>query len=500
MSHLQGTDYVGSMVVLRGRSGQAFGLPALQGQVRRRQRRLRRDGRGTDAAAHRPEAADRATGGRAAAPLRLPAQPASSSTGARGSSGWPSGSCASSGSTDEVELASLAKQFEEVYRPGSPDPVRLRRGSDALYLLQRLRDEAHRFAITFHRERRGKRMTTQHPRRHPWAGPGPQGPPRQGAGRGERRPGGPPRGAAVAVLAARRGRTRRLRGDARCWGAQGWGAQGWRAMSEFVVVTGMSGAGRSTAAAALEDVGWFVIDNLPAGPDHEDGRDGGPSRVRDRAGGARDRARGQQHGTGVLRRPARRAGRAARHPQTGAGRLPRRPDDVLVRRYEGTRRRHPLAARGVEESIADERKLLGPVRERADLLVDTGELNSNQLRQRILEAFGDDEAPHMQTSVDLLRLQARHPARRRRGLRLPLPAQPVLGGGAAALQRRGPARARLRARPARVAGLPGEGGRSAHEHPPRLRPRGEVVPDHRHGLHGRAAPLGDAGPGAGRRG
>jgi RNase adapter protein RapZ len=74
-------------------------------------------------------------------------------------------------------------------------------------------------------------------------------------------------------------------------------------------------------------------------------------------------------------------------------------DDVLVRRYEGTRRRHPLAARGVEESIADERKLLEPVRERADLLVDTGELNSNQLRLRILEAFGDDEAPHMQTSV-----------------------------------------------------------------------------------------------------
>ena len=53
----------------------------------------------------------------------------------------------------------MAKQFEEVYRPGSPDPVRIRRGSDALYLLQRVRDEAHRFAITFHRERRGKRMT-----------------------------------------------------------------------------------------------------------------------------------------------------------------------------------------------------------------------------------------------------------------------------------------------------------------------------------------------------
>ena len=63
------------------------------------------------------------------------------------------------GLADQVELASLAKQFEEVYRPGSPEPVRLRRGSDALYLLQRVRDEAHRFAITFHREKRGQRMT-----------------------------------------------------------------------------------------------------------------------------------------------------------------------------------------------------------------------------------------------------------------------------------------------------------------------------------------------------
>ncbi len=111
------------------------------------------------------------------------------------------------------------------------------------------------------------------------------------------------------------------------------------------------------------------------------------------------------------------------------------PDDVLVRRYEGTRRRHPLAARGVEESIADERRLLEPVRERADLLVDTGELNSNQLRSRILEVFGRRGRPADADVGALVRLQARHPARRRPRLRLPLPAQPVLGRGAAALQR-----------------------------------------------------------------
>ena len=63
------------------------------------------------------------------------------------------------GLTGQVEIASLAKQFEEVYRPGNPEPVRIPRGSEALYLLQRVRDEAHRFAITFHRKRRGGRMT-----------------------------------------------------------------------------------------------------------------------------------------------------------------------------------------------------------------------------------------------------------------------------------------------------------------------------------------------------
>jgi excinuclease ABC subunit C len=60
----------------------------------------------------------------------------------------------------EVPVASLAKRFEEVYVPGRTDAVDVPRGSEALYLLQRLRDEAHRFANTFHREVRGKRMTT----------------------------------------------------------------------------------------------------------------------------------------------------------------------------------------------------------------------------------------------------------------------------------------------------------------------------------------------------
>lgn len=170
-------------------------------------------------------------------------------------------------------------------------------------------------------------------------------------------------------------------------------------MSEFLVVTGMSGAGRSTAAATLEDMGWFVIDNLPAALIMK------MVEMVDRPGSGMDRVvlvigrGGADTGTeyyddlATVLDDLRRTRRRVRVLFLDA------PDDVLVRRYEGTRRRHPLAARGVEESIADERKLLGPVRERADLLIDTAELNSNQLRARILEAFGDEEAPLMQTSV-----------------------------------------------------------------------------------------------------
>src|SRR5260221_1383810 len=63
------------------------------------------------------------------------------------------------GLEDEVPVAGLSKQFEEVWVPGVADPIRIPRQSEALYLLQRIRDEAHRFAITYHRQLRGKRMT-----------------------------------------------------------------------------------------------------------------------------------------------------------------------------------------------------------------------------------------------------------------------------------------------------------------------------------------------------
>jgi excinuclease ABC subunit C len=162
MSHLQGTDYVGSMVVVEDglakrsdyRRFKVKTVPgnddyaAMEEVLTRRLSAL--------VASDAPVDSD-AT----ARPRRFAYRPNLLLVdGGKGQLGVAQKVVVELGLTDEIELASLAKQFEEVYRPGQSEPVRLRRGSDALYLLQRVRDEAHRFAITFHRERRGKRMTT----------------------------------------------------------------------------------------------------------------------------------------------------------------------------------------------------------------------------------------------------------------------------------------------------------------------------------------------------
>ncbi|WP_457831665.1 RNase adapter RapZ, partial [Staphylococcus aureus] len=67
-------------------------------------------------------------------------------------------------------------------------------------------------------------------------------------------------------------------------------------------------------------------------------------------------------------------------------------DEVLVRRFEGTRRRHPLGREGVNEAIALERERLEPIRELADVVVDTSELNVHQLRERLVELFTVQES------------------------------------------------------------------------------------------------------------
>lgn len=162
MAHLQGTDYVGSMVVMED------GIPN-----KREYRRFKvKDVPGNDDyAAMREvltrrlgaylEERDQPVGERGAKPGKFAYPPQLLLVdGGKGQLGVAMEVIAELGLTDEIPVASLAKRFEEVYIPGQQEPVRIPRGSEGLFMLQRIRDEAHRFANTFHRELRGKRMVS----------------------------------------------------------------------------------------------------------------------------------------------------------------------------------------------------------------------------------------------------------------------------------------------------------------------------------------------------
>jgi UPF0042 nucleotide-binding protein len=157
---------------------------------------------------------------------------------------------------------------------------------------------------------------------------------------------------------------------------------------DFVVITGLSGAGRSEAAKVLEDIGYFVIDNLP------------PSlieRVADLALVGRDRSR---VALVVDSRGGAFAGDASELSRALEGLRGQNvqlrvvfleaSDEALVRRYEQTRRRHPVGAERVVEAIALERDLLLDLRAAADLVIDTSDLNPHELRAKILTAFAGE--------------------------------------------------------------------------------------------------------------
>ena len=158
MSHIQGTDYVGSMVVVedglaKKSDYRRFKIRDVEGNddFAAMEEVLRR--RFTNYLAERDQTAEER--GRFAYPPQLLVV-----DGGKGQLSVAVRVLRDLGLSDEIPVASLAKQFEEVYVPGRSEPIVLPRQSEALYMLQRIRDESHRFAITFHRELRNKRMTT----------------------------------------------------------------------------------------------------------------------------------------------------------------------------------------------------------------------------------------------------------------------------------------------------------------------------------------------------
>lgn len=165
-------------------------------------------------------------------------------------------------------------------------------------------------------------------------------------------------------------------------------------MAEIVLITGLSGAGRSGAADVLEDVGFYVVDNLPttlintivdlaAKPGSDIGRLAlVAGRQHEELLGKIGEIRASGHQVRVLYLDA--------------------STPEIVGRYNATRRRHPLAddTAGLVESIELERRQLAPVRDAADLVIDTTDLNVHQLKDRLVAAFDSATGSRLQVSVE----------------------------------------------------------------------------------------------------
>jgi UPF0042 nucleotide-binding protein len=166
-------------------------------------------------------------------------------------------------------------------------------------------------------------------------------------------------------------------------------------LGELVVVTGMTGAGRSTAAKELEDLGYFVVDNLPPAlvievvrlVDEQFGREQPIAVVVDVRGGTRFLE---------LREDL------AQHLPTRRHSLLflEADDDILVRRQEAARRPHPLQGGGrLLDGIAREREVMTQLRGDADVVIDTTPLNVHQLKDKVAAAFGKPEAMALKITV-----------------------------------------------------------------------------------------------------
>jgi len=166
-------------------------------------------------------------------------------------------------------------------------------------------------------------------------------------------------------------------------------------LGELVIVTGMTGAGRSTAAKELEDLGYFVVDNLPPElvsevvhlVDEQKGRDQPIAVVVDVRGGTSFHSLREQLAKHL---PSRRTSLLFLEAD----------DDILVRRQEAARRPHPLQGGGrLLEGIHREREVMTQLRGDADVVVDTTQLNLHQLKDKVAQAFGDPGTTALKVTV-----------------------------------------------------------------------------------------------------
>jgi len=166
--------------------------------------------------------------------------------------------------------------------------------------------------------------------------------------------------------------------------------------TELVVVTGLSGGGRSTVARALENVGFYVVDNLPQALllDMAELASRAGAAVRRTAMVLDVRSRAFSGDLASAIRALAERGFPAQVVFVDAD------DEALIRRFEGVRRPHPLQGDGrLVDGIATERKLLQEARDAADVIIDTTHLNVNQLRARVEELFGEEDTRRLRVTV-----------------------------------------------------------------------------------------------------
>lgn len=165
------------------------------------------------------------------------------------------------------------------------------------------------------------------------------------------------------------------------------------AAKELLILSGMSGAGRSTVAHALEDLGWYVVDNLP------------PSLLPSLTEQSLDTHAALAVVVDV------RGGKFFDELNDSLAKLktaavPFRllfldaSDQALVQRFESTRRPHPLQSKDrIVDGIARERAKLEEIRAQADVVIDTSNLNVHQLEKRTSEIFAAGMLPSLRVNV-----------------------------------------------------------------------------------------------------
>lgn len=156
-------------------------------------------------------------------------------------------------------------------------------------------------------------------------------------------------------------------------------------MVDFVIITGLSGAGRTQVGNTLEDLGWFVIDNMPSElipkvAELAQFKDGGVMPVA-LIVGSKSSSEGVSLPIAELRASAARVRVVFMDAST----------ETLIRRYGESKRRHPLLGEfaSVADAIEEERRILAPVRASADMIIDTTDINIHELRRNVLDLLGD---------------------------------------------------------------------------------------------------------------